>query len=194
MNKNILLDELPQYTKSGLQIRTDFRESIKFELLMQDRNLSEDVKIMQALQLYYYDPNKITDIKKAIDDILWFYKCGKEMQENNSINYEESTQEKTKQIYSYEFDDEYIFSAFLEQYGIDLNEIEYMHWWKFKALFNSLNENTQFVKVMSYRNMNIAKIKDKEMKAHYKKMQELYKLPDMRTEEEKESDFANELW
>lgn len=194
MNKNILLDELPQYTKSGLQIRTDFRESIKFELLMQDRNLSEDVKITQALQLYYYDPNKITDIKKAIDDILWFYKCGKEMQENNSINYEESTQEKTKQIYSYEFDDEYIFSAFLEQYGIDLNEIEYMHWWKFKALFNSLNENTQFVKVMSYRNMNIAKIKDKEMKAHYKKMQELYKLPDMRTEEEKESDFANELW
>lgn len=194
MNKNILLDELPQYTKSGLQIRTDFRESIKFELLMQDRNLSEDVKIMQALQLYYYDPNKITDIKKAIDDILWFYKCGKEMQENNSNNYEESTQEKTRQIYSYEFDDEYIFSAFLEQYGIDLNEIEYMHWWKFKALFNSLNENTQFVKVMSYRNMNIAKIKDKEMKAHYKKMQELYKLPDMRTEEEKESDFANELW
>lgn len=194
MNKNILLDELPQYTKSGLQIRTDFRESIKFELLMQDRNLSEDVKIMQALQLYYYDLDKITDIKKAIDDILWFYKCGKEMQESNSREDEETTQEIKKQIYSYEFDDEYIFSAFLEQYGIDLNEIEYMHWWKFKALFNSLNENTQFVKIMSYRNMNIAKIKDKEMKAHYKKMQELYKLPDMRTEEEKESDFANELW
>lgn len=194
MNKNILLDELPQYTKSGLQIRTDFRESIKFELLMQDKNLSEDVKIMQALQLYYYDLDKITDIKKAIDDILWFFKCGKEMQESNSEENEGTTQERVKQIYSYEFDDEYIFSAFLEQYGIDLNEIEYMHWWKFKALFNSLNENTQFVKIMSYRNMNIAKIKDKEMKTHYKKMQELYKLPDMRTEEEKESDFANELW
>lgn len=31
----------PQYTNSGLKIRTDFRESIKFELLMQDHNLSE---------------------------------------------------------------------------------------------------------------------------------------------------------
>jgi hypothetical protein len=194
MNKNILLDELPQYTKSGLQIRTDFRESIKFELLMQDKNLSEEVKIMQALQLYYYDPEKITDIRKAIDEILWFYKCGKETQENKGKEEGETTQERIKQIYSYEFDDEYIFSAFLEQYGIDLNEIEYMHWWKFKALFNSLSENTQFVKIMSYRNMNIAKIKDKEMKSHYKKMQELYKLPDMRTDEEKESDFANELW
>ena len=34
MNKNILLDRLPQYTQNGLKIRTDFRESIKFELLM----------------------------------------------------------------------------------------------------------------------------------------------------------------
>lgn len=193
MNKNILLDELPQYTDSGLRIRTDFRESIKFELLMQDKNLSKEVKVMQALKLYYYDLDKITDLKKAIDDILWFYRCGKTT-ESNSSEEEGDIQEKTKQIYSYEFDDEYIFSAFLEQYGIDLNEIKYMHWWKFKALFNSLNENTQFVKIMGYRNMNIAKIKDKEMKSHYKKMQELYKLPDTRTEEEKESDFANELW
>ena len=46
MNNNILLDELPQYTNSGLKIRTDFRESIKFELLMQDHNLSEEVKII----------------------------------------------------------------------------------------------------------------------------------------------------
>ena len=193
MNKNILLDELPQYVNSGLQIRTDFRESIKFELLMQDKNLSKEVKVMQALQLYYYEPNKIKDVKKAIDNILWFYKCGKTTNKSNSDD-EEETQERTKQIYSYEFDDEYIFSAFLEQYGIDLNEIKYMHWWKFKALFNSLSENTQFVKIISYRNMNIAKIKNKEMKSHYKKMQELYKLPDMRSDEEKESDFANELW
>lgn len=194
MNKNILLDELPQFTESGLEIRTDFRESIKFELLMQDKNLSEKVKIMQALQLYYYDVNKITDIKKAIEEILWFYRCGKiEKNDSKSSNNEEK-QENTKQIYSYEFDDEYIFSAFMEQYGVDLNEIEYMHWWKFKSLLNSLNENTQFVKIMGYRNMNIAKIKDKDMKSHYKKMQELYKLPDMRTDEEKESDFANELW
>ena len=42
--------------------------------------------------------------------------------------------------------------------------------------------------------MNLSKIKDKEMKSHYNKMQKLYTLPDMRSEEEKEEDFANELW
>lgn len=192
MNKNILLDRLPQFTNNGLRIRTDFRESIKFELLMQDKNINEKDKIMQALKLYYYDLDKIKDIKQAIDGLLWFYRSGKDIiiQENNN----EEKEEKTKQIYSYEFDDEYIYSAFMEQYKIDLNSIKYLHWWKFKALFNSLNENTQFVKIMGYRAMNLAKIKDKDMKANYKRLQKTYTLPDMRSEEEKESDFANELW
>ena len=36
--------------------------------------------------------------------------------------------------------------------------------------------------------------KDKEEKARYKKLKRLYNLSDMRTEEEKEADFAEELW
>lgn len=191
MNKNILLDQLPRYSKNGLRIRTDFRESIKFELLMQDNKINQKEKIMLALKLYYYDISKITDIKKAVDDMLWFYRCGKNDKEEKC---EEYAEEKVKQIYSYEFDDEYIYSAFMEQYKIDLNSIKYLHWWKFKALFNSLNEKTQFVKIMGYRAMNLSKIKDKEMKSNYKKMQKLYALPDMRTEEEKEADFAEQLW
>lgn len=191
MNKNMLLDRLPQFTKQGLKIRTDFRESIKFELLMQDSRITEKEKIMLALKLYYYDVSKIKDIRIAIDEILWFYRCGKEIQDKKVSKNEEA---RAKQIYSYEFDDEYIYSAFMEQYRIDLNDIKYLHWWKFKALSNSLNENTQFVKIMGYRAMNIAKIKDKEMKNHYKKMQKIYALPDMRSEEEKEIDFANSLW
>ena len=41
---NLLINKLPQYTKSGLKIRTDFRESIKFELLMQDKKISDEKK------------------------------------------------------------------------------------------------------------------------------------------------------
>ena len=78
----------------------------------------------------------------------------------------------------------------MEQYHIDLNSTKYLHWWKFKALFNSLNEDVLFCKIMGYRAINLNKIKDKEMKKHYKKLKEFYKLPDMRSEEEKENDFA----
>ena len=189
---NLILNRLPQYTPSRLKIRTDFRESIKFELLMQDSKLNEEEKVKLALNLYY-NLNDITDIKKAVEDIIWFYKGGKNEKENVDKEVKKSNS-KEKQIYSYEFDAEYIYSAFMEQYNIDLNSIRYLHWWKFKALFNSLNENVLFSKIMGYRAIDLAKIKDKSMKKQYKKLQELYKLPDMRTEQEKEDDFAEALW
>ncbi len=192
MYYNLILNKLPQYTPSRLKIRTDFRESIKFELLMQDSKLNEEEKVKLALNLYY-NLNDITDVKKAVEDIIWFYKGGKNEKENVDKEVKKSNS-KEKQIYSYEFDAEYIYSAFMEQYNIDLNSIKYLHWWKFKALFNSLNENVLFSKIMGYRAIDLSKIKDKSMKKQYKKLQELYKLPDMRTEQEKEDDFAEALW
>ena len=52
-----------------------------------------------------------------------------------------------------------------------------MHWWQFRALFKSLNETQEFVKIMRYRATDLSKIKDKEQKAYYQKMKDIYKLP-----------------
>ena len=78
----------------------------------------------------------------------------------------------------------------LKMIDIDLQETKYMHWWKFKALFDGLNENTEIVKIMGYRSINLSQIKDIEKRKYYKKMKRLYALPDMRTQEEKEVEFA----
>lgn len=191
---NLILNKLPKTTPNKLKIRTDFRESIKFELLMQDNTIKDSDKVIIALNLYYYEPEKITNIKTAVDDMLWFYKCGKDIKKKEEKDTNQQAGKKEKQIYSYEFDAEYIYSAFMEQYKIDLNSINYLHWWKFKALFTSLNENVLFSKIMGFRTINLSKIKDKSMKEYYKKMKKIYALPDMRSEEEKEEDFANALW
>lgn len=50
----------------------------------------------------------------------------------------------------YELDSDLIYSAFLEQYNIDLVDQE-IHWHKFQALLHGLNENTVLKKVMGYR-------------------------------------------
>lgn len=183
---NLLINQLPQHTDSGMRIRTDFRESIKFELLMQDKTIKDNKKIMMILNLYYYRPDRISDIKKALKEVLWFYSGGNKKE---NINKTEDNNNK-KQIYSYEFDAEYIYSAFMQEYKIDLNSIRYLHWWKFRALFMNLSENVFFSKVMKYRAIELSTIKDKEMKKFYKKMKKIYALPDMRTEEEKEYDFG----
>lgn len=169
---NILIDILPLVVEiDGIEydINSDFRTSMLFELMMADNELDDKQKIEQAIQLYY--PKIPNNIDKDIEQLLWFYRCGKDIIVSNG-----SGKGKSTQIYDFNFDDDYIYSAFLDQYGIDLQDIEFLHWWKFKALFKSLKEDNEIVKIMGYRSMDLNKIKDKEQKSHYKKMKDLYKI------------------
>lgn len=95
---------------------------------------------------------------------------------------------KNRAVYSFEYDDKYIYSGFLSQYGIDLCTAD-LHWYKFKALFSAFGDDVTFVKIMQYRSMDLGKIKDKEQKKFYRKMKRLYALPDNRTDDEKEKDI-----
>ena len=186
---NLLLNDIEEIVKDRIKIDfdTDFRTSVTFEIMMQNPKYSDKAKTFQALNLFYPEINEIKDFKKAIDDIIWFYSCGKS--EEKSTRKKENNK-NNKQIYSYIFDNDLIYSAFKDQYNIDLVEIDYLHWWKFKAMFNGLKSDNKIVEIMGYRAMDLRSIKDKEMKKFYKKMKETYSLPDMRTEEQKESDFA----
>lgn len=185
---NILVDKLPTEYE-GLKVNTNFRSFILFELLMQDRQYSKKEKIMLSLNLFYDEIPK--NIKKAIDGIIWFYTKGKEIKQNNN---EKAKNENKKRIYSFEYDADLIYAAFLDQYKLDLNEIEYLHWFKFKAMFEGLKSENKICEIMGYRAININKIKNKEEKDRYKKLQREWALPDDRTEEEKERDFAEAFW
>ncbi len=196
---NILIDQLSTILKDrigNIEFNTDFRTSILFEMMMMDRKISKEDKVANAILLYYPNPKEIKDISKAIDDILWFYSCRRIEDLNSTENKKKSKNRsgKNTNIYDYEYDDGYIYSAFLQQYGIDLQDIGYLHWWKFKAMFNSLSSDTKIVEIMEYRSIDLGQIQDKKEKAKYKKLKEIYRLPDMRTEEEKENDFGSSLW
>ncbi len=186
---NILIDLVPtkiEIDGEEYEINSNFRESILFELMMQDKSITEEDKIIQALELYY--PILPKDLNKAIEGILWFYRCGKDEVETKNKGTGKSTN-----VYSFNYDDDYIYSAFLDQYGVDLQDVEYLHWWKFKAMFKSLKEDNEIVKIMGYRAMDVNKIKDKEQKAHYTKMQELYKIPIAKDERNKLDEINNIL-
>lgn len=187
---NILVDLLPiavEIDNKNYEINSDFRTSILFELLMQDSSIGAEDKIITALELYY--PVIPENINEAIEQMLWFYRCGKEITSSKGNGKGKSV----TQIYSFEHDDDYIYAAFMDQYNIDLQDIEYLHWWKFKAMFKSLKEDNEIVKIMGYRSMDLSKIKSKEEKDYYKKMQELYKLPMPKDEQEKLDDINNIL-
>jgi len=123
-----------------ININADYRLFVKFEIEMQGNDTKK--AIQNVLSAFYpaFLLNNIT--KEMIDKFIWFYKCGKE-------DIPKSGKGSNARTFDYEIDDELIYSAFMECYKIDLSKP--MHWWKFKALFNGLNNECEFCKVKSYR-------------------------------------------
>lgn len=174
-------DELPDvYEQNGKTYRfhSDYREWMRFETLITDSDVPEKMKTVLALRLIF--PHELPpDIISAVKFLLYFYRCGTPPRE---------TENKTgiilssRHVYSFEYDGEYIFAAFLEQYGIDLSDIKYMHWWKFHALFKGLHD-CKLTDIMGYRSADISDDLPDSRKAFLLDMQELYALPVSLTEQ-----------
>lgn len=177
---NLLVDILPETVEiDGIEyeINSNFRNSILFECMINDNSLSEEEKVRATLDLYY--PVIPENINEAVNKAIWFYSCDRKAKQGKGKG-----KNQKKQIYSFEDDAEYIYAAFMDQYRIDLNSIDYLHWWRFKALFKALKEDNEIVKIMGYRAADLSKIKDKDQKAFYKQMQELYKIEEQISDED----------
>lgn len=178
---NILIDELPSSVEidgKDYIIRADFRTSILFGLLMQDSELDDEEKYDAALGLYY--PVYPHDEEQAIEAICWFYRCGREPHDV----YTNGT-ESAKHVYSMEYDSLYIYAAFMQQYHIDLTTAD-LHWWQFKGLFDTLSDQTEFVKIMGYRSVEISSKMTAEQQKFYRTMKRRYALPDEMSQSEQQ--------
>ena len=186
---NILIDPLPlaiQVSGRDLPIETDFRTGILFEQLVESNEVPQEEKIAYAVNLYFPGrfPSNAMEQIQAVDGMLWFYSCGDEERTTQQDQQQNSTS-IARRIYDYDIDAPLIYSAFLAQYNIDLQDIQYLHWWKFIAMFRGLAQHHKIVEIMGYRAMNIAKIKNRAEREHYAAMQAKYALPDNRSAEEK---------
>lgn len=185
---NILIDTLPEaLTVEGRSyaINSDFRAGILFEMLVQDREMSDDEKTYAALDLFFTD--EIPDNQgAAVDAILWFYQCGYQnpSEQKKTDRSGQKDSQSGERIFDYDIDAPLIYAAFKSQYKIDLQD-EFLHWWKFSAMFRGLHSDEKICEVIGYRSMELSKIKDKEMRAYYAKLKAQYTLPSGMTEIEK---------
>jgi len=192
----MLVDPLPETVEIGGKeyvINTDFRVSVLYELLMQDDEVSDREKVRQALLLYY--PEIPNDVREAVHKILWFYGCGKAKpgKQQDQEQSEDEAIAETEKVYSFEYDDGYIYAAFMSQYGIDLADIEYLHWWKFRAMFKALEEKTEFMKIIGYRSVDITSKMPEEQKKYYRRMKSIHALPVSEKEQEAEDKIIEAL-
>lgn len=165
---NILLERGLPETVDGVPLYADFRNMIRYELILQDEALTEQEKIAFGLhQLFDELPGTP---EYAATRLAWFYGRGLS---------EEPRGAKTSaaaRAYDFERDANLIYAGFYAAYGINLCTIEFLHWWEFMALLEGLPESTQMSQVMHYRTVDISQITDKNMRKHYQEMRSKFAL------------------
>lgn len=161
-------------------INTDFRIFVDFEYEMQE--IDRNIAVNKVLKRFYPAFSIIMDknlLQEAVNKFLWFYQCDKEEIEEIHSN---SNGKKKGNAFSYKWDDQYIWGAFNMYFHVDLTK-DKIHWWKFKAMWNSIPNDSEFNKIKGYR---VYDGKDKNLK----ELKEYYKLP--LTQREKQDKIRRE--
>jgi hypothetical protein len=177
---NLLVEDLPEAVEidgAEYKINTDYRTAIRVILAFEDDELTGlEKQIIMLQNLYPVLPENVQEAARLANKFL---NGGEENAEGDS----------GPRLYSFAKDANYIFAAFRQTHGIDL-ETAQLHWWKFLALFMDLGSETTFCSLVSLRKrIKTGKATKEEMKA-YRDMRDVIDLPepDTRTWEEKEKE------
>lgn len=174
MDCNILIDKLPVEVQVGgvrYPVNYGYRAFMLIEMALYDETASEDQKLLNILNLFY-KRNIPRDIPGAVDRLMWFYRCGREVKEGRGGG------GGKVRCYDFDWDASYIFSAFLTQYRMDLQETanDVLHWWKFRAMFEALDENLKMSRIIYYRTVDTSGMSKNQRKCILE-MKKRYALP-----------------
>lgn len=159
-------------------IITDFREYIRLLDMLKCKELNDIQKIMILKEYFLKDISIDSEAIHALTDFVTMNMKEKENEQDpDGEEGEELEETGKKNLFSYEIDYPYILSGFLRDYGIDLETVNYLHWWKFRMLFDGLSEDTEIKQRIMYRGINLSDIKDKEERKRISKIQRSIQLP-----------------
>lgn len=130
---------LPERDRLGNPILTGFGNMLRLPVLAADDALDEAEKTVLAAKLLYGRVPEALDAQAAMDELLWFFHCGRE-----------PVKDGAPPLFDFEQDAELIYASFLQVYGMDLAVVR-PHWWAFCALFAALPEDCALGRVMRLR-------------------------------------------
>ncbi|MNV65527.1 Bacteriophage Gp15 protein [compost metagenome] len=116
----------------------------------------------------------------AVDKALFFLDCGDDKDLSKKAQSSDSYR-----IYSFTKDAKYIYSAIKQTHDIDLESVEYMHWWKFVYLFLDLNKDCFFSQMLQLRDKKRRGKLTKDEKVLYEKLRNVLEI-------EQNSEFTEE--
>lgn len=142
--RDILLEPLPTEWE-GRTIDPDFRHMVWLSNQYLRGKATADPQGMaqEAVRRFYRDPVPPLEVPASFQAMLRFFTSGTETASSGKGSGGTATVS-----FDYAFDADYIVAAFQQAYGIDLT-VTQMHWWRFRALFRALPEDTLMARIMS---------------------------------------------
>lgn len=145
-----LIEALPETVWIGdrpVSIQADFRVILR--VYEPPDGLTEGEQGAWALRLFYGDLPE--DLETAMERLSWFIRCGRPETEG-------AGGKPSRPDFSFAHDAPLIYAAFLAQYQIDLYNVDFLHWWKFRALFDGLHGEHFFSEVRKCREIGRAHV------------------------------------
>ena len=119
-------------------IKTDFHFGLVFMRMVNEKHFLSDFD-------FFYEGDIPEDRQKGLDELVKFYVDRQELPRV-------ADEKPDDIILDYAIDAEYIFAAFMEQYGINLFRDD-LHWLEFQALMRGLH-GTKLNEIMDARSYN----------------------------------------
>lgn len=200
MMYNLLTDRLPAALTIGgrrYPVFTDFRRWILVTELFAEEEVPAGRKLELAAKLIFREPvsPEMEDpaewYRSLADGILWFVSCGKPVFRDGERPAEQHLPPKTEAVLDFTQDAERILAAFWQTYGIDLGDPAVtLHFWKFMALLRNLPRETEFMRAVSLRRTDPAKIENEELRRQIRRAKAGVRIRRIRTTEGKEQYYG----
>lgn len=170
--------ENPQYVKvknKKYKINSDFRVALKCDKIAKDKEIDNEERALAIIYLLFGQEGL-----NSYENWQELIKLGQRYLLLDKENKTLKTKNK-KPDFDYEQDKQYIRTSFIQDYGYNPYEKEYLHWWDFWNDLNGLS-NSEFGnccilnRVRNLRNYDISKIKDSKEREKIIEAQQMVEL------------------
>ena len=113
-------------------IRSDFRCILDIFHVLNAQDLTQQEKILCALQIFYVDFELLTELQKAVDSMFLFI----------NVNRQDKSDGNEHVLIDWEQDLPLIIPPINRILGYEIRNVEYLHWWTFMGAFMEIGECT----------------------------------------------------
>lgn len=189
-----MIGALPEVLTVGgadYQIRSDYRNVLQVFEMFSDPDCSDQEKGIMVIYLIFESFSCGIDVLEAVREGFDIREAQKQIQWFISAGIPDGIVLESP-VYSWQQDEQMIFSAINKVAGKETRAVGYMHWWTFLGYFREVGEGT-FSYVTGIRHkLNRGKKLEKHEKEFVARNKELVRLRKPKTKEELEEEAENE--